>query len=386
MPWQIMVDHSSSRRSFWYLEGAIDESGEVCRVPMNRLPFRIGRDVQFELSLPTQAVSWHHAEVVRRGDLLMVRDLGSTNGTFLNEKPVTIEHPLQEGDLLHFATLSFTVGRSEADRTETIAGSTAVVDTSLPRLMAEKAARLQRLLAEEGVTHVLQPIVNLVDRSILGYEALGRGNFEGLPAGIKELFELAKVAEVEVDLSLLLRRHSAKECAKLAGDFIFFFNTHPAEIRSSCLIPSIQETRTAWPDLKIAVEVHESSVTEPQGFQHLRNELERLDALLVYDDFGAGQARLLEIADVPPDFLKFDRSLIQHIDRASPSRRSLVQGLVKMALELDIRLIAEGIETVAEANICRDLGFSFGQGYLFGDPEPAHEVAGELHPPRVDIS
>jgi EAL domain-containing protein (putative c-di-GMP-specific phosphodiesterase class I) len=107
--------------------------------------------------------------------------------------------------------------------------------------------------------------------------------------------------------------------------------------------------------------------------------------LLVYDDFGAGQARLIELAEVPPDYLKFDRSLIQQIHQAPAARHQLLEGLVKMALELGIRLIAEGLENPAEVDICRTLGFDYGQGFLFAVPRSCEERDGVLLPPRLDL-
>ena len=110
------------------------------------------------------------------------------------------------------------------------------------------------------------------------------------------------------------------------------------------------------------------------------------DILLVYDDFGAGQARLLELADVPPDFLKFDRSLIQDIGGAPPARRRLLQSLAKLALDLGIDLIAEGVETEEEATVCRRMGFAYGQGYLFSHPQTSDQLSrgdGSVPPHRL---
>jgi EAL domain-containing protein (putative c-di-GMP-specific phosphodiesterase class I) len=89
---------------------------------------------------------------------------------------------------------------------------------------------------------------------------------------------------------------------------------------------------------------------------------------LAYDDFGAGQARLTELAEVPPDFIKLDRSLIRDIDRGI-ARQDVIKALNKVCADLEVESIAEGIETEAEAAICRGLGSRYGQGFLFGRPE-----------------
>ena len=92
---------------------------------------------------------------------------------------------------------------------------------------------------------------------------------------------------------------------------------------------------------------------------------------LAYDDFGAGQARLVVLTEVPPDFLKFDRGLVGGIEQAPASRMKLVEGLVTVAADLGIATIAEGIESEGEKATCRQLGFSYGQGYHLGRPAPA---------------
>jgi EAL domain-containing protein (putative c-di-GMP-specific phosphodiesterase class I) len=93
-----------------------------------------------------------------------------------------------------------------------------------------------------------------------------------------------------------------------------------------------------------------------------------MNVRLAYDDFGAGQARLLELAEAPPHYLKFDRRFVMGIDQAPASRRRLVASLVAAARELLVKTVAEGVETAAEAEVCRDLGFTLAQGYHFGRP------------------
>jgi EAL domain-containing protein (putative c-di-GMP-specific phosphodiesterase class I) len=371
-------------QTVWYLEGAVDETGQVFRVPVDRLPFRVGRETGLDLSLPSQVVSSSHAELFQGPGQLMVRDLGSTNGTFINRLPVEDPSPLRDGDILQFATVTFRLRMTEAAAIDSLLSSTATIDTKLTARIAANLRKLMTLLEEEAVTQLFQPIVALDDRDILGYEVLGRGDFEGLPGGIDELFQLAETIGTEVDLSLLLRQRSVAACGSLSGAHCFFLNTHPAELVDDTLVLSLQQTRRQWPDLRIAIEIHESSVTDPGSIKELQQELKNLDMLLVYDDFGSGQARLLELADVPPAFLKFDRSLIRDIHTAPVARVRLLEGLVKMALQLGINIIAEGLERQEEVDICRDLGFPWGQGFLFAVPQPLEEDDGQRIPPPLE--
>jgi len=105
--------------------------------------------------------------------------------------------------------------------------------------------------------------------------------------------------------------------------------------------------------------------------RELRAELQALDMQLAYDDFGAGQARLLDLIEVPPDFLKFDMCLIRDIHTASKQRQQMLTTLVRMVHDLGVAVLAKEIECEGEAAFCARLGFEYAQGYYFGKPAPA---------------
>jgi EAL domain-containing protein (putative c-di-GMP-specific phosphodiesterase class I) len=85
------------------------------------------------------------------------------------------------------------------------------------------------------------------------------------------------------------------------------------------------------------------------------------------DDFGAGHAGLGLLADFQPDLIKIDMKLIRGID-TSPARQAVVAGIVGIAKELDITVLAEGIETEAEFRILKEAGIRLFQGYWFAKP------------------
>ena len=101
------------------------------------------------------------------------------------------------------------------------------------------------------------------------------------------------------------------------------------------------------------LEIHEAAVTCGEQMRTLRTALNELQIGLAYDDFGAGQARLVELVDVPPDYLKFDMKLVQNLETASMERQRMLASLVKMVHDLGITPLAEGIETAGDHEICR---------------------------------
>jgi EAL domain-containing protein (putative c-di-GMP-specific phosphodiesterase class I) len=200
------------------------------------------------------------------------------------------------------------------------------------------------------------------------YEALGRGLHPALPCGPSELFRISECIGVEGELSRLLRRKAVELAAKDPKVAALFLNTHPAELERPGLIESLEELRAFAPHLDLILEIHESALAQPAFMAALRDQLSEINVGLAYDDFGAGQARLLELAEAPPHYLKFDRKFITAIDQAPPSRRRLLASLVAAARELLVKTIAEGVETAAEAEVCARIGFTHAQGFHFGRP------------------
>jgi EAL domain-containing protein (putative c-di-GMP-specific phosphodiesterase class I) len=99
------------------------------------------------------------------------------------------------------------------------------------------------------------------------------------------------------------------------------------------------------------------------------------------DDAGAGFASLRHILELSPTHVKLDRGLVSRI-HTDPARQALVAGLVHFAERVDLRLIAEGVETMPERDTLLRLGVRIGQGFLFGQPKPADR---QTHARRTQI-
>jgi len=231
---------------------------------------------------------------------------------------------------------------------------------------------VRELLRQGAVTTYLQPIVDLRSGRVVAYEALGRGRHIGLPEGPVPLFETAGQVgpEAQVELSRLFRRIALEQVRDLLDPPVLFLNTHPAELGQPGFVESLEELRARAPRLELVLEIHESTLALADVICPLRARLSNARVRLAYDDFGAGQARLFELAEAPPDYLKFDRLLITGLDHAPASRQRLVAALAAAAHGLAVQTVAEGVETAAEAEACVRAGFTCAQGYHFGRPVP----------------
>lgn len=365
---------SSRRSAFWYLEGYVDERRVLRRVPLRPLPFVIGRKSDLPLTLNFSNISRLHAELYFEGGVLMVRDLDSRNGTFLNRERIYRPASLRPGDVVHFGSVEFRVGAEDVHASGEF-GDTRDFQGVLPAEFITGTREFMELIRTGGVVSHFQPLVYLKNRDLFGYEALGRGVFPDLPDSPYELFRIAASVSLEEELSRLFRRKAVEDAARIGGQPNVFLNLHPAEMRQpKMLISNLLEFRRAWPDLRLTLEVHESLVTDLQSMRQLASELRSMDCCLAYDDFGAGQARLVELAEAPPDFLKFDRSLVRDLHQAPRQRQQMVEILVRFARDLGVTTLAEGIELEQEAVICAQLGFDCAQGYYFGKPVAVSEL------------
>ena len=332
------------------------------------------------MTLPFASVSGEHAELYLSRGQLHLRDLESTNGTFLNHERLVGDAVLSEGDVIHFGRHEVRLVRREAQLPIDMTGTGTVElnldTTSLPNQMLLGIRHIGSLLEGRLIEPHFQPVVRLEGGETLGYEVLGRGAHADLPRAPYELFRIAAEVGMEARLSASFRDIGLEIGAALGKERALYVNTHPAELQNPDeLFASLAALRDRHPTTRLVLEVHESAAVGCSAMLGLRNDLRKLDIQLAYDDFGAGQSRLAELLEVPPEVVKFDMSIVRDIDTAQPSKTAMVSSLVSMLKAEGVTCLAEGVETEAEAAACRALGFDLAQGYLFGRPAPASRVA-----------
>ena len=360
------------KEATWCLEGYVDDKRQVWRTMVHKIPFQVGRRADSDLVLPFGRVSQRHAEIFQRQDSLCLRDMGSTNGTFVNGKRVVEACMLEDGDIVHFADHEFRLVTFSTLQPPSATQTLRLDEFHLPSRNFDRLRDFREMLENNGPRAVFQPLIKLDDSEIMGYEVLGRGELGGIETPPTELFYLAEAQGLEIDLSAAFRDKGVEEGSRIPGHPAIFVNSHPSELsRSDLLLSSLGQLRDRYPTQNLVLEIHESAVADMSALQSLRSDLEKLDIGIAFDDFGTGQARLLELTDVSPQFVKFDRIWVKELHRATRQRLDMVETLTKMVTHMGIETIAEGIECEEEAEACREIGFGYAQGYHFGRPAPA---------------
>jgi EAL domain-containing protein (putative c-di-GMP-specific phosphodiesterase class I) len=364
----IKAPAAPSMKVTWYLTGRLSCMGKVESIDVTSFPFQVGRRHGLPLSLSYATVSGLHAEIVVQDGYLHIRDAGSTNGTFVNGKAVHGNEPLSDGDLIQFADVPFRVGmKVPAGTCSTLCDPSGASDRALSLIQFDK------LMNDRAVVPHFQSIIDIRTGVVTGYEVLGRSNLFGLKTP-RDMFLAASQLDLEAELSTMLRV-AGLECAPQGDKSLsLYLNTHPAEIVTTGLYDSLVSLRETFPEQAITLEVHEASATDLASMKELKKRLHDLGIKLAYDDFGVGQSRLVELAEVSPDVVKFDMQLIRDIHLSPPRHQQMVAKLVQMVRELGSASLAEGVESEAEHRCCCDMGFELGQGYHYGKPLPAPDL------------
>jgi EAL domain-containing protein (putative c-di-GMP-specific phosphodiesterase class I) len=353
---------TNSIRGQWFLSGQVDDSQPSRQFPIHTLPFSIGRRSDSSLCIPVACISKNHAEIIAgpSGNLVL-RELGSTNGTFLNGEPLQGEAELQENDLIHFAAIVFRVGCELRSDTINNTVQEDVCDQALALIQFE------RLISDGGLYPHFQPLVKLEDQSRIGFEVLGRSRLFGLQSP-HEMFQAASQLNLEAQLSEAFRLSGVEIGTAFGPDTNLFVNTHPTELDRPEFYESLRRLREVAPKQKITLEIHEGASTNMSMMRKLCAVLKDNEIMLAFDDFGVGRARLVELGEVRPEFLKFDMKLTKNIEAAPPKRQELVALFANLVNNLGIQTLAEGVETRECHEILVQMGFQLGQGFYYGRP------------------
>jgi EAL domain-containing protein (putative c-di-GMP-specific phosphodiesterase class I) len=248
---------------------------------------------------------------------------------------------------------------------------------------ADIAERLAPILATGGPAVVLQPIVDLATGQRVGAEALSRFPIQwGKPPDVC-FAEAHSIGEGD-RLEMLALRRAADYLDEVSG--YVSMNVSPGTLLTSQCAELLMEFRLD----RVLLELSEhDQVVDYAALIAVLDPLRAAGMRLAIDDVGAGFSSLRHILLTAPDVIKLDRSIIDGVS-SDPVLRSLVRSLVDFAAGCDARVVAEGVESGADGDVLRTIGVDYGQGWYYGRPGPAADLAaaaplsvGGLRPPNV---
>jgi EAL domain-containing protein (putative c-di-GMP-specific phosphodiesterase class I) len=370
----LVKKYNENVESKWCIEAVSDE-GREWTVNIDSLPFVIGRASDCDFKFIDDRISRHHCELRMSGGMLWIRDLGSTNGTFLNKKQIEHAEMLDSGDIIAIGKYQFKTTKinssSSATEKETLCSTICEDMNDLSGL----ESKIRHIIDERNVLPHFQPIVRFSDMRHVGYEILGRVDDEILPSNPSELLDIAESLGISSELSSLFREVGVEVGKKLPGMPLFFVNAGRFEMyEMNSLLESLKKIRDIAPSNQVVLEINESAASDSNELSELRDALKMMNISLAFDDFGVGQTRLIELSNVSPEYLKFDISLIRQIHLAPKGLHQMISTFIKASHDLGILTLAEGIECADELEVCQQIGFDFGQGFFLGKPEPIDAI------------
>jgi diguanylate cyclase (GGDEF)-like protein len=244
----------------------------------------------------------------------------------------------------------------------------------------ELESELRSVIEQRRLRVFYEPVVDLVSGELAGFEALARWPAGEAPISPVRFVAIAEDSGLIADLGELVL---GEACACLSDWRARGVVADHVTMSVNVSGRQFGDTQRLLADVKAALsdsglparclrlEITESTViARPERARSALDELERLGVRAEIDDFGTGFASLTVLQSFPGDTLKIDRSFIgtMHED---PSHEAIVRGIVALAHNLGMHVIAEGIEDPAQVTLLRSIGCPYGQGYLFAKPMPA---------------
>jgi diguanylate cyclase (GGDEF)-like protein/PAS domain S-box-containing protein len=242
---------------------------------------------------------------------------------------------------------------------------------------------LRRALERREIVPYYQPIVDLDSGAVLGFEALARWKHPHRGMIPPDLF--IPVAE-ETGLIMAIGEWMLTEACRQAQEWGrknpqcstlgISVNVSTRQLLHGGIVAEVKRVlgATGLDPARLTLEITESGLMEnlAAGAAIVR-ELHAMSVGLHLDDFGTGYSSLAYLHSLPVHALKVDRSFVSRMDRV-PQQAAIVKAIVSLAHNLEMEVVAEGVETSAQAEALRALGCRRGQGFLFSKPLPAEEA------------
>jgi diguanylate cyclase (GGDEF)-like protein/PAS domain S-box-containing protein len=249
------------------------------------------------------------------------------------------------------------------------------------RARLELAAQLRGALQRQELRVVFQPLVSLADGTPVGCEALLRWDHPGRGELAPGAFlRIAEDDGLIVPIGAWVLEESCRQLAAWRAegrDLWVSVNVSARQLGQLDFVAVVERAlrETGVPASSICIEVTETAVLRrPDVARRALEALRILGVRVALDDFGLGYSSLTHLKALPVDVVKVDRSFVADLVRSTEDR-AVVEAVLTLARRMGLTVIAEGVETADQDELLRQMGCPMVQGYLYGRPVPAADVA-----------
>jgi diguanylate cyclase (GGDEF)-like protein len=296
------------------------------------------------------------------GDVTVV--VGCSVGLCAVSQATNADSLMQQADLALYEAKRSARGRA-------VPYSAGMIEAASERNRLEADLRLA--IRDEQFHLAYQPIQNLANDRIVGYEALirwkhpERGNVSPV-----NFIGLAEETGLIIEIGRWVLSEACRQAAGWPSHQHVAVNVSAIQFRSPSLLAHVSRALadSGLPPHRLEIELTETALVE-DGAQiaHCLHALRALGVTIAMDDFGTGYSSLAHLRDLPLDRIKIDRSFVAHA-RDDKHSLAVVRAVTQMGRDMGIETLAEGVETTDQLALLRELGCGAVQGYLIGRPEP----------------
>ncbi len=254
------------------------------------------------------------------------------------------------------------------------------------RQRAEIEQDIEEALANDWFEAYFQPIIDLGDGHVTGYEALMRLNHP--LKGLLPPCDIIRIAEETGAIGRIGNRVFEKALANLvaltraSGDDRAYLAVNFSPLQLEPALPMLLTALTARHGIdpqRLVIEITEATLLHdnPQ-IRMVLDEFSRIGCRIALDDFGTGYSSLSYLSRFPVDIVKIDQSFIRSLASGEAELRNksrmLVEGITAISHKMECSVTAEGVETTEQRDLLREFGVDCGQGYLFARPQPVEQL------------
>ncbi len=245
---------------------------------------------------------------------------------------------------------------------------------------------LRAAIADNQITAYYQPICGLEDGRLLGFEALMRWNHDELgPVSPEDFITVAEYSPLILELGqwMLIEAFTQLQSWRTQfpdRDLFMGVNLSKRQIAHPGLTQTVQQAldRTGVEPRAVKLEVTESTIMHDESrVVPVLEQLRALGVKLAMDDFGTGHSSLATLHCFPVDVLKIDKAFIRTLAE-NRGYSAIVNAIVTLAHNLNMSVIAEGVEEQGQVAQLQAMECDYVQGYLFGKPMPAQTITQRL--------
>ncbi len=351
-----------------YLDLYTREGAAPQRILLEKLPLTMGRSETADLRIDSSQVSREHAMLLSVDGRIRIRDLGSTNGTFINGQRLE-QSWLADGDVIHLASVRMVFSSGRVGKR---AGAATQVMDEGPHhhrhAVVMALRRLQERLLHRGLLVQFAPVASLATGDVVAYAAQ---QAEETTAYERAL--LQGESHLAERLLLIRRLVAAEQAARLPGQPRVLLPLAASELGQPELFDSLETIRRALPAAqRLLLTLPESAAIDGPYLRRLRDRLAELNMGLAYSGFCAGKKRLTELLAPPPELLLLDASLA--VTQRS-SRSISLSELLRTCAEHGVSVVACGVDSRDALQFWINQGCKLAMGRAIGAAQALATIA-----------